>query len=43
MTVAFVSTHVALYVYLLLATAHFLPGRIDAQIAAAERNEELSA
>ena len=43
MTVAFVSTHVALYVYLLLATAHFLPGRIDAQIAAAERNEGRSA
>jgi uncharacterized membrane protein len=32
-SVAFLDTHAALYVYLLLATVHFLPGRIDRHIA----------
>jgi uncharacterized membrane protein len=32
MSVAFFSTHLALYVYLLLVGAHFLPGQIDREI-----------
>ncbi len=34
MGAAFYSTHVALYIYMLLVTAHFFPGRIDEQISA---------
>ena len=37
MIAALVSTHVAVYVYLLLVVAHFFPGRVDTHIATAGR------
>ena len=36
MAVAYHDTHAALYVYLLLVTAHFFPGRIDRRLARPE-------
>jgi len=36
MLAALVSTHAAVYVYLLLVVAHFLPGRVDAHVATAD-------
>lgn len=43
MGVAFVSTHAALYVYLLLSAVLLFPGRIDEQITGVPREERLSA
>ena len=40
MLAALFSTHVAVYVYLLLATAHFFPGTIDERLGA-RRGERL--
>ena len=37
MAIAFYSTHLSLYVYLLLACVHFLPARIDEQLDAQGR------
>jgi uncharacterized membrane protein len=36
MLAALVSTHIAVYVYLLLVIAHFFPGHVDAHIATAD-------
>ena len=40
MALAFYSTRIALYVYLLLATAHFLPGRIEEQVATVPSDDD---
>jgi uncharacterized membrane protein len=42
MALAFYSTRLALYAYLLLAAAHFIPGRIDEQIIAEPATDYLS-